>query len=271
MTKSDLFRSISEKNSYLCVGLDPDLKKMPQGISADGKGVLEFNKRIVDATHDIAVAYKPNMAYYLAMGMEGMDVLAKTMEFLPKDTFNIADAKCSDVGHTAKMYAQAYFETMGFDGVTLNPVMGFDSVQPFLEYEGKFAVSISLGSNPGSNDFLQQRMSGWRLYQRMMLGMMRWGNPDNVMFVVGGTNNEQALTDIRHLAEDNFFLVPGVGAQGGDLAMISRTLMNKEVGIIVNASRSILYADSKNFEDAARKAAQKLQKEMAKHLQRVPA
>lgn len=267
MTRETLFSAIQSKRSYLCVGLDPSLAKLPTHLKSEPEPLMTYLKALVDETHDIAVAYKPNTAFFECMGSKGWDILEQLAEYLPKDTFNIADAKRGDIGNTATCYAAAFFEALSFDAVTINPLMGEDTVTPFFDHEGKWAIILALTSNPGASDFLLQRMTGWRFYQRIMLSALKWGTPDNTMFVVGGTNSEPILTDIRSLAPEHFFLVPGIGAQGGSLEIVSKRLLNNKAGILVNASRTIMYAsDGKDYAQAARKVAQGYQEEMSRYL-----
>ena len=263
MTRDALYAAITAKASYLCVGLDPDMAKIPSHLRSESDPLFTYLKSLVDATADYAVAYKPNTAFFECLGPKGYDTLQRLAEYLPQDTFNIADAKRGDIGNTAQCYATAFFETMGFDAMTVNPLMGEDAVRPFLERPGKWAIVLALTSNAGANDFLTQRMSGWRLYQRIILSLLRWGTPDNTMFVLGATNGKAQLADVRQLAPEHFFLVPGVGAQGGSLAEASQALLNEQCGILVNASRAIMYAgEGRGYAEAARRAAHSYQQEM---------
>ncbi|MDZ7607778.1 MAG: orotidine-5'-phosphate decarboxylase [Cyclobacteriaceae bacterium] len=264
MTREELIAQIKKKKSFLCVGLDTDIKKIPQHLLKFQDPVFEFNKQIIDATIDYAVAYKPNLAFYESLGAAGWESLEKTVEYLPKDVFKIADAKRGDIGNTSGLYARAFFEHMNFDAITVAPYMGEDSVKPFLEYPGKWAILLALTSNKGSADFQTKFLDGGtkHLYEEVLEKSSRWGTTDNMMYVVGATKAE-SLAHIRTLVPDHFLLVPGVGAQGGSLSEVARYGMNKDCGLLVNASRSIIYADdSINFAAAAAREAKLLQEEM---------
>ncbi len=258
MTSASLFEQIEKKNSYLCVGLDTDLEKIPKHLLSSSDPVFEFNKQIIDATHKYCVAYKPNIAFYEALGSKGWDSLQKTLEYIPPDIFTIADAKRGDIGNTSSLYAKAFFETMDFDSITVAPYMGEDSVKPFLKFDGKWVILLAHTSNVGSSDFqlMESKVTGRKLYEEVMIKAQQWGTKDQLMFVVGATHPEK-IKSIRDLAPDNFFLVPGIGAQGGDLELVSRFGMNKTCGLLVNSSRSIIYASSDNnfAVNAAREAA----------------
>jgi orotidine-5'-phosphate decarboxylase len=267
MTRAQLFEQIRKKRSCLCVGLDTDPLKIPAYLRGESDPVFEFNKQIIDATHRYCVAYKPNIAFYEALGPRGWESLQKTLEYIPKDIFTIADAKRGDIGNTSALYARAYFEQMSFDSVTIAPYMGEDSVSPFL-VEGKWVILLAHTSNAGSNDFqtLQTTSTGRPLYEEVILRAQQWATPDQLMFVVGATH-PQKIAGIRALAPDNFFLVPGVGAQGGDLEQVIRHGANSCCGLLINASRSILYASADNtFAKGAADEAQRLQVEMERHL-----
>jgi orotidine-5'-phosphate decarboxylase len=263
MTRDQLFEQIKKKQSYLCVGLDTDLEKIPKHFLRLSDPVFEFNKRIIDATKDYCVAYKPNIAFYEALGHKGWESLQRTLEYIPKECFTIADAKRGDIGNTATRYAEAFFKHMNFDSITVAPYMGKDSVTPFLEFEGKWAIVLALTSNPGSLDFqLLQDASGKALYQTVLEKSQDWGSPENLMYVVGATRGE-LIGDVRKQVPEHFFLVPGVGAQGGSLADVARFGMNSHCGLLVNSSRGIIYASKeKDFAKVARQEAQKLQLEM---------
>jgi len=266
MNAEELYRNIRRKKSFLCVGLDTDYKKIPKMILDCEYPVFEFNKRIIDATQEFAVAYKPNLAFYEVLGAAGYMSLEMTITYLRErypDQFIIADAKRGDIGNTSNMYAHAFFKTLDCDAVTLSPYMGRDSIAPFLEVEGKWAVLLALTSNEGSKDFQQLRLEGDKqLFEEVIATSAEWGSVNNIMYVVGATKAE-ALTRIRKLIPEHFLLVPGVGSQGGSLKDVSDHGMNDRCGLLVNASRSIIYADVTNkFEDAARQEASRLQVQM---------
>ena len=259
MTRQQLFERILDKKSYLCIGLDVDLEKIPPHLLAEPDPIFAFNKAIIDATRDLCVAYKPNLAFYEANGLAGWSALEKTVEYIGNQHFTIADAKRGDIGNTSKMYAKSFFEKLNFDAVTVAPYMGEDSVAPFLAFDGKWAILLVLTSNVGSQDF----QFAHDLFKTVLSTAQRWGTPDNLMFVIGATHPER-FAEIRRLAPNNFFLVPGIGAQGGDLAAISNFGMNDHCGLLVNSSREILYASrGEDFAEAARAAALRLQQQMA--------
>ncbi|MEM7110027.1 MAG: orotidine-5'-phosphate decarboxylase [Bacteroidota bacterium] len=268
MDKATLFAHIQQKSSYLCVGLDTDLQKIPSHLLKEKDPVFEFNKQIIDATADLCVAYKPNIAFYEALGPKGWDSLAKTVEYIPKEHFTIADAKRGDIGNTSKLYAGAFFEAMDFDSITVAPYMGKDSVTPFLAFDQKWVILLAHTSNPGSQDFqlIQDKTSGDPLYAQVIQKSQSWASPEQLMFVVGATRADR-IGHIRSLAPDNFFLVPGIGAQGGDLSAVSKEGMNKECGLLVNSTRGIIYASNgKDFAKVATNEARKVQQEMASYL-----
>jgi orotidine-5'-phosphate decarboxylase len=270
MKAEELFRKIQEKRSYLCVGLDTDYKKIPRILLEQEYPVFEFNKRIIDATADLAVAYKPNLAFYESLGAAGMMSLEMTITYLREhhpDLFIIADAKRGDIGNTSRMYAHTYFNTLECDAVTLSPYMGQDSIAPFLEWDGKWVILLALTSNEGSSDFQQVKLAGDQLlYEHVVKTTSSWGSVDNTMYVVGATK-AAIFSEIRKLIPDHFLLVPGVGTQGGSLEEVARFGMNDQCGLLVNASRSIIYADVTNrFEEAAREEAQRLQQQMEQTL-----
>ncbi len=270
MTRQQLFDKIKEKESFLCVGLDPDLSKIPQHLLKTEDPIFEFNKQIIDATLPHAIAYKPNVAFYEALGSKGWRSLERTMEYMPNSVFKIADAKRADIGNTSKMYAKAFFENMNFDAVTVQPYMGHDSVTPFLEYERKWVILLASTSNAGSFDIQELLVdnNSEKLYERVMRKSQEWGNKNNMMYVVGATRIE-TLINIRFIVPDHFLLIPGIGAQGGDLDLVCRYGMNKQCGMFVNASRSILYAgDGEDFAEKAGEEAKKMQQTMAKCLMR---
>jgi orotidine-5'-phosphate decarboxylase len=267
MTRAELFSRIQQKRSYLCVGLDSDITKIPKHLLEYDDPVFEFNKQIIDATKDQCVAYKPNLAFYEALGARGWQTLEKTIAYIPSEHFIIADAKRGDIGNTSGLYAKAFFETLNVDAVTVAPYMGEDSVKPFLHFNNKWVILLALTSNAGSNDFqLILQKDGQSLYEKIMHTAMEWGSADELMFVIGATHPEK-MRAARAIAPDYFFLVPGVGAQRGDLAAISRAGLNEQCGLLVNASRSILYAgDGADFAEKARAAASEMQQEMAQLL-----
>lgn len=282
MTRKQLVTQIQQKKSYLCVGLDTDITKIPKHLLAGQDPVFAFNKAIIDATKDLCVAYKINTAFYEALGLKGWEAMEKTVHYIGKDHFTIADAKRGDIGNTSSQYAKAFFEAMPFDAVTVAPYMGEDSVKPFLGYERKWAIVLGLTSNKGARDFELKRLiekdeileEGVHithehtsyLYETVLKKVSAWGSPDNLMFVVGATQAEE-FTNIRKLAPDHFYLVPGIGAQGGNLKEISEKAMNKDCGLLVNASRAIIYAsDKEDFAEKARSVARDYQLEMQSYL-----
>lgn len=272
MTKEELFENIKRKKSFLCVGLDTDLQKIPEHLFDSENAMFEFNKAIIDATADLCVAYKPNLAFYESVGLEGWKVLEQTVDYIRTnypDQFLIADAKRGDIGNTSKMYARTFFGNLDFDTVTVAPYMGEDSVTPFLSYEGKWVTLLALTSNKGAYDFqfIENKENGKKLYEQVLEQSKQWGNPDNMMYVVGATKAEM-LKNIRQIIPDNFLLVPGIGAQGGSLEDVCKYGMNPHCGLLVNSSRAIIYADnSENFATIARQEAKKVQLEMEKFLQ----
>jgi len=266
MNAEELFRNIQRKGSYLCIGLDTDYKKIPRMLLDKEYPIFEFNKHIIDATEDLVVAYKPNLAFYESMGAAGYMSLEMTISYLRKhypDIFIIADAKRGDIGNTSRMYASAYFKTLDCDAITLSPYMGFDSISPFLEVEGKWAILLALTSNEGSKDFQQLELKEKnQLYEQVITTTSEWGTVNNTMYVVGATKTDE-LTQIRKLIPEHFLLVPGIGSQGGSLYDVAEYGMNDRCGLLVNVSRSILYADVTNkFEQAARVEATRLKKQM---------
>lgn len=267
MTLSQLISQIKQKQSMLCVGLDPDISKIPKFLLDFEDPIFEFNKRIIDATKPFAIAYKPNFAFYEALGSKGWDTLYKTAQYLPKETFNIADAKRGDIGNTSKMYAKAVFEEMGFDAITLSPYMGIDSIEPFLEYEDKFSILLALTSNAGSSDFQKKYLAnGTSLASEVIRTSLTWKNSNRLMFVIGATHPED-FKELRNLAPDSFFLVPGVGAQGGRVKDVCAFGLNKNAGLLINSSRGIIYAvNDETFDAKAALAAEAMQKEMSEIL-----
>jgi len=266
MNAEELFRNIKRKKSFLCVGLDTDYKKILKLLLHKEYPVFEFNKSIIDATQEYAVAYKPNLAFYEMLGAAGYMSLEMTVTYIREtypDLFIIADAKRGDIGNTSHMYAHAFFKTLDFDAITLSPYMGYDSISPFLEVNGKWAILLALTSNEGSKDFQQLKVEGGKqLFEKVITTSAEWGSVNNIMYVVGATK-AKALARIRELIPEHFLLVPGVGSQGGSLQEVSEHGMNDRCGLLVNASRSIIYADGTNkFEDAARQEASSLQAQM---------
>lgn len=269
MNRQTLKERIFSKGSYLCVGLDTDIRRLPASVRGEKDPVFAFNRRIIDATADCCVAYKPNLAFYESLGAAGWESLARTMEYIPKDIFTIADAKRGDIGNTSALYARTFFEQFDFDAVTVAPYMGSDSVQPFLNYAGKWVILLVLTSNEGSRDFQQLPVmpDGLPLYRLVAERAMQWADAERMMFVVGATQAEH-LADIRTLAPDYFLLVPGYGAQGGDLQAVSRAGLTANGGLLVNSSRAVIYASNdKDFDKAARKQALATVAEMRRYLE----
>lgn len=266
MTRSFLAEQIRTKGTYLCVGLDTDLAKIPAFMQQDADAIFLFNKQIIDATLDHCVSYKINTAFYEAMGSRGWEIMERTFAYIPSTHFKIADAKRGDIGNTSSQYAKAFFETMGADAITVAPYMGEDSIKPFLEYKDKWTIVLGLTSNKGAKDFELQETGGEKLYEKVLRTVSGWGNPDNLMFVVGATQADE-FVNIREICPEHFFLVPGVGAQGGSLREISQRAMIADGGILVNASRAIIYASEKeDFAVEAKVIAAQYQAEMGKYL-----
>lgn len=268
MNASHLFQQIQAKKSYLCVGLDTDIGKIPSHLRSADDPVFEFNKQIIDATHPYCVAYKANIAFYEALGPKGWQSLERTLAYVPEGILTIADAKRGDIGNTSALYARTFFEYLHFDAVTVNPYMGEDSVKPFLGYKGKWVILLAHTSNPGSSDFqlIESRDTGRKLYEEVIVRACQWASADQLMFVVGATRAEK-ISSIRKLAPGYFFLVPGIGAQGGDLEMVSRHGMNQQCGLLVNSARAIIYASSqKDFAVEAGREALKVRQEMERYL-----
>ncbi len=267
MNRHQLIQHIKEKKNYLCIGLDTDVTKLPQHLQGKSNAVFEFNKAIIDSTKDLCVSYKINTAFYEAMGIKGWEALEQTVDYIPSTHFKIADAKRGDIGNTSAQYAKTFFEIYNFDAVTVAPYMGEDSIRPFLDYKGKWTIVLGLTSNIGSEDFEQLKIhtagsESLFLYEKVMQKVAQWGTPENVMFVVGATKAEQ-LGTIRQAFPDHFFLVPGVGAQGGSLAEVSNAALNADGGILVNASRAIIYAGtSERFAEQGRSIAEQYDREM---------
>ncbi|MEC9209111.1 MAG: orotidine-5'-phosphate decarboxylase [Bacteroidota bacterium] len=264
MTRKELIFQIKKKKSFLCVGLDSDIKKIPTYLLELEDPIFEFNKQIIDATHDLCVAYKPNIAFYESMGASGWESLQKTLEYIPNNIFTIADAKRGDIGSTSSMYGRAFFESLNFDAVTVAPYMGEDSVTPFLEFDDKWVVLLALTSNNSSLDFQQIKDANGRpLFEEVLATSKEWGNDENMMYVVGATRAEQLL-EIREIIPRHFLLVPGIGMQGGNLQDVSKYGINSDCGLLVNSSRGIIYAGSgPDFAEKAKVEAKKLQEEMA--------
>lgn len=268
MTKQELVEQIRKKKSFLCIGLDSDITKIPEHLLNEEDPVFSFNKQIIDATHDLAVAYKPNTAFYESRGVEGWKSLQKTIDYLnnlENPVFTIADAKRGDIGNTSTQYAKAFFEQLNFDSVTVAPYMGKDSVSPFLQFDGKWAIVLALTSNQGAFDFqfIQNEENQKKLYETVLETSKTWGSEENMMFVVGATKAEM-LSQVRKYIPNHFLLVPGVGAQGGSLEEVAKYGMNKDIGLLVNSSRGIIFASNgKDFAEKAREEALKLQKQMA--------
>lgn len=270
MTRQELIRNIKTKRSFLCVGLDTDLKKVPAHLLNEEDPIFAFNKAIIDATAAYCVAYKPNLAFYEAFGVKGLMAFEKTVKYIQEnypDQFIIADAKRGDIGNTSAMYARTFFEEYNLDSVTVAPYMGEDSVTPFLGYDGKWVILLALTSNKGSHDFqLTESTDGEKLFQKVLRKSQEWAGNDQMMYVVGATQG-QAFEEIRKIVPDHFLLVPGVGAQGGSLSEVCKYGMTQDCGLLVNSSRAIIYADNtENFANAAAEAAKAVQEEMAAEL-----
>ena len=270
MNKQQLFENIKRKQSFLCVGLDTDIKKIPEHLLKEEDPIFAFNKAIIDATAPYCIAYKPNLAFYESMGVKGWIAFEKTVEYIKKnypDQFIIADAKRGDIGNTSAMYARTFFEELDIDSVTVAPYMGEDSVTPFLTYEGKWVILLALTSNKGSHDFqLTEDKDGERLFEKVLRKSQAWANDENMMYVVGATQGRM-FEDIRRIVPNHFLLVPGIGAQGGSLEEVCRYGMTPQCGLIVNSSRAIIYANkSEAFAQAAKNEAEKVQKQMAEQL-----
>ena len=267
MNRYQLIKQVKEKKSFLCVGLDTDITKIPKHLQSHSNAIFEFNKAIIDATKDHCVAYKINTAFYEALGLKGWEAMEQTVNYIPSTHFKIADAKRGDIGNTSSQYAKAFFETLNFDSITVAPYMGEDSIRPFMEYEEKFVIVLGLTSNKGANDFELQKMGDEFLYEKVLRTVSAWGTPENLMFVVGATQTSE-LINIRKIIPDHFLLVPGVGFQGGSLKEVSEYGMNKDCGLLVNASRAVIYASgTENFAEDAKIIAQQYQTEMTSYMQ----
>lgn len=266
MTKQQLFEQVQKKRSFLCVGLDSSLDKIPKHLLKYENPILEFNKQIIEATKDLCVAYKPNTAFYECYGKKGWETLVETWKYIPKDTFSIADAKRGDIGNTSAMYAETFFNEksseMSFDSVTVAPYMGSDSVTPFLTFENKWVILLALTSNTGHADFQLQPIGEDKLFEKVLKTSQQWATEEQMMYVVGATRGA-AFADVRKLAPNHFLLVPGVGAQGGDLQEVCKYGLNSQCGLLINSSRGIIYAgQGEDFAEKAREEALKLQQEM---------
>jgi len=273
MNRQQLINEIFTKKTFLCVGLDTDINKIPAHLKNEDEPIFAFNKAIIDATAPYCVAYKPNLAFYECYGLKGMLAFEKTIQYIKENHpnhFIIADAKRGDIGNTSKMYAQTFFEEYNLDSVTVAPYMGEDSVKPFLEYDGKWVILLALTSNKGSHDFqLTEDKLGERLFEKVLKKSQEWGTTENLMYVVGATQGKM-FEDIRRIAPDHFLLVPGVGAQGGSLQEVCKYGMTKDCGLLVNSSRGIIYASTDNdFAEVAAAKAKELQKEMAVELEHI--
>ena len=266
MTTQQLTQQIHQKKSFLCIGLDVDLNKIPPHLLQREDPIFEFNKAIIDATHDLCVAYKPNTAFYEAYGIKGWQALERTINYINEkypDIFTIADAKRGDIGNTSSMYAKAFFNDLNFDSVTVAPYMGKDSIEPFLAFENKHTILLALTSNEGAFDFQTKNIDGKPLYQQVLETSKTWENAHRLMYVVGATKAD-FFAEIRKIVPDNFLLVPGVGAQGGSLADVCKYGINNSIGLLINSSRAIIYADhGENFAIKVREEARKIQQEMA--------
>jgi len=266
MNRENLINQIKEKKTFLCVGLDTDIEKIPEHLKALPDAIFEFNKQIIDATKDLCVAYKINTAFYEALGVKGWEALEKTVNYIPETHFKIADAKRGDIGNTSDQYAKAFFETIPFDAITVAPYMGSDSVKPFLNYKNKWTIVLGLTSNKGSEDFQQQKIGNQFLYEEVIGKTSEWGTKENLMFVVGATKAAE-LSTIRKIIPDHFLLIPGVGTQGGSLSEVCKYGLNADCGLLINASRAIIYAGhDENFAEEAMKVAQQYQTEMKSYL-----
>lgn len=273
MNKEQLIKEIFKKKTFLCVGLDADIKKIPKHLLEEEDPIFSFNKAIIDATANYCVAYKPNLAFYESMGVRGLLSFERTINYLNgvcPNHFIIADAKRGDIGNTSAMYARTFFEEYNLDALTVAPYMGEDSVTPFLQYDGKWVILLALTSNKGSHDFqLTEGKDGERLFEKVLRTSMKWGNDENMMYVVGATQGKM-FEDIRRIVPNHFLLVPGVGAQGGSLQEVCQYGMTKDCGLLVNSSRGIIYAaNDEKFAEAAAQKAQELQVQMAEELEKI--
>lgn len=262
MNRQEIIQQIKNKKSLLCVGLDTDITKIPQHLLKEENPILSFNKALIDATKEYAVAYKINTAFYEAYGAKGWEIMEQTLAYIPNNIFTIADAKRGDIGNTSTQYAKAFFETLNFDSITIAPYMGQDSVQPFLAFKDKWGIVLGLTSNEGSHDFQHLISQDKALFEHVLRKVSQWGNSQNLMFVIGATRQEQ-LAQVRAICPEHFFLVPGVGAQGGDVATVCKSALNSDAGLLINVSRAVIYAGSgEDFQDKAQQAAKNYQQEM---------
>ena len=266
MTYQEIAGQIFLKRSFLCVGLDTDLDKLPDHLKSDPDAILNFNKKIIDATKDLCVSYKLNTAFYEVLGGKGWEIMEETVKYIPETHFKIADAKRGDIGNTSAQYAKAFFDTLNFDAITVAPYMGADSIEPFLEFKNKWTIVLGLTSNKGSKDFQQLKIADKSLYEIVLENVSKYGNKENLMFVAGATQSSE-LASVRKIIPENFLLVPGVGFQGGSLSEVSQFAMNKSCGLLVNVSRAVIYAsDKENFATEARAIALQYQTEMDEYL-----
>lgn len=266
MTRQQLTEQIFKKKSYLCIGLDTDITKIPKHLQSHPDAIFEFNRQIIDATKDHCVSYKINTAFYEALGVKGWEALEKTVHYIPDTHFKIADAKRGDIGNTSAQYAKAFFETLNFDAITVAPYMGEDSIKPFLEYKDKWTILLGLTSNAGAKDFELQKTGEEYLYEKVLKTASGWGSTENLMFVIGATQADEFI-NIRKLTPQHFYLVPGVGTQGGSLKEISKKAMTQDCGLLVNVSRAVIYASNgEDFADEASLVAQQYQDEMSIYL-----
>lgn len=270
MNYQKLVSEIRKKQSFLCVGLDTDIEKIPTHLLKEKDPIFEFNKQIIDVTKDLCVAYKPNIAFYEAQGPKGWESLQKTIDYIPKNIFTIADAKRGDIGNTSKMYAKTFFKQYNFNSVTVAPYMGGDSVTPFLAFKDKWVILLAATSNSGGDDFQYQKLeTGNQLFEQVLETSKNWGNKENLMYVVGATRPE-VLKTVRTIVPNSFLLVPGIGAQGGSLAEVCKYGLSKDIGLLVNSSRGIIYADkTEKFAESARIKALEIQQEMGKIIAKV--
>ncbi|MDQ3393109.1 MAG: orotidine-5'-phosphate decarboxylase [Bacteroidota bacterium] len=271
MKKAELISQIKSKSSFLSVGLDSDIKKIPKHLLGYDDPVYEFNKQIIDATAEYCVSYKINTAFYESRGLQGWQSMEKTLAYIPKTHFTIADAKRGDIGNTSEMYAKAFFDPaasgLGFHSITVAPYMGADSVKPFLNFPDKWVILLALTSNPGSNDFQQEQIEGFKLFEVVLKKSMQWGSDENMMYVVGATQGDM-FSKIREIVPDHFLLVPGVGAQGGDLELVCKNGLNRSIGLLVAVSRAIIFAsDKEDYAEQANVSAKATQKYMKRYLE----
>jgi len=266
MNRQEIIESIRFKKSFLCVGLDPEISKIPPQLLKEKDPVLAFNKQVIDATKNVAVAYKLNLAFYESQGIKGLETLEQTADYIPKGIFKIADAKRGDIGNTSTQYAKAFFETMNFDAITVSPYMGSDSIKPFLNFENKWVIILALTSNPGSNDFQMLKSGEEYIYEKVLKTASTWGSPENIMFVVGATHPE-AFQHIRKIIPEHFMLIPGVGAQGGSVDDIGKYALNNDTGVLVNVSRGLIFpSNDYSFPENIAFSANEYQKQMSVYI-----